>query len=96
MYFIPSKSKYKKQQKGKSICCIYKNNNFFRLKFGSIALKATSFGRLTSKEIKTIKYCINKVIKKRGRLVLNIYPQTPITKKPLEIRMGKGKGSVNH
>ena len=94
--FIPSKSKYKKYQKGKSIRRIHKKNNFFRLTSGSIALKSASFGRLSSKEIKTLVYCINKIMKKRGCLILHIFPQTPITKKPLEIRMGKGKGSVDH
>jgi len=96
MLFIPSNSKYKKQQKGKSINRIYKNTSFFRLNFGSIGLKSTSFGRITSNEIKTIRQSINKNLKKRGRLRLNIFSQTPITKKPLEIRMGKGKGNVNH
>jgi large subunit ribosomal protein L16 len=96
MQFIPSNTKYKKQQKGKSICRINKNVNFFRLNFGIIGLKSKAFGRLTTNQIKTIRQTINKVMKKQGRLKLNIFPQTPITKKPLEIRMGKGKGNVEH
>jgi large subunit ribosomal protein L16 len=96
MQFIPSNTKYKKQQKGKSICRINKNVNFFRLNFGIIGLKSKTFGRLTTNQIKTIHQTINKVMKKQGRLKLNIFPQTPITKKPLEIRMGKGKGNVDH
>jgi large subunit ribosomal protein L16 len=96
MQFIPSNAKYKKQQKGKSICRINKNVNFFRLNFGIIGLKSKTFGRLTTNQIKTIHQTINKVMKKQGRLKLNIFPQTPITKKPLEIRMGKGKGNVDH
>ena len=92
----PSRSKYKKQQKGKSICRINKNVNFFRLNFGIIGLKSKAFCRLTTNQIKTIRQTINKVMKKQGRLKLNIFPQTPITKKPLEIRMGKGKGNVDH
>jgi len=96
MQFIPSNTKYKKQQKGKSICRINKNVNFFRLSFGIIGLKSKAFGRLTTNQIKTIRQTINKVMKKQGRLKLNIFPQTPITKKPLEIRMGKGKGNVDH
>ena len=62
MLFIPSNSKYKKQQKGKSICRINKNINFFRLKFGTIGLKATSFGRLTTNQIKTIRQTITKIL----------------------------------
>jgi len=96
MLFIPSNSKYKKQQKGKTINRVHKENNIFRLKFGSIALKSITSGRITSSEIKTIRQIVNKNIKKQGRLRLNIFSQTPITKKPLEIRMGKGKGNVNH
>jgi large subunit ribosomal protein L16 len=96
MQFVPSNTKYKKQQKGKSICRINKNVNFFRLSFGIIGLKSKAFGRLTTNQIKTIRQTINKVMKKQGRLILNIFPQTPITKKPLEIRMGKGKGNVDH
>ena len=96
MQFVPSNSKYKKQQKGKSFNRINKNVNFFRLNFGIIGLKSKTFGRLTTNQIKTIRQTINKVMKKQGRLKLNIFPQTPITKKPLEVRMGKGKGSVDH
>lgn len=96
MLFIPKNSKYKKEQKGKSSFRINKNISLFQLQFGSIGLKALSVGSLTSQEIKTLRQTITKVLKKRGRLKINIYPQTPVTKKPLEIRMGKGKGAVNH
>ena len=96
MLFIPKNSKYKKEQKGRSSFRINKNISFCQLQYGSIGLKATSIGVLNSKELKTIRQTILKVLKKKGRLKINIYPQTPITKKPLEIRMGKGKGSVSH
>ena len=96
MLFIPKNSKYKKQRKGKSSFRINKKISFCQFQYGSVGLKATSMGFLNSKELKTIRQTILKVLKKKGRLKINIYPQTPITKKPLEIRMGKGKGSVNH
>ena len=96
MSYIPSNSKYKKQQKGKSSRRINKSNQFFQLRFGSIGLKAVSWGFLQSKEIKTVHQILNKVLKKRGFIKINIYPQTSISKKPLEIRMGKGKGNVNN
>lgn len=96
MLFIPNDSKYKKQQKGKSFCRVNKNINFFQLKHGSIGLKALSFGRVASKEIKTANQIMNKILKKRGFIKINIFPQTPISKKPLEIRMGKGKGNIDH
>lgn len=96
MLYIPKNSKYKKQQKGKSFRRINKNIDFFRLQFGTIGLKALSFGRISSKEIKTFRQLIHKNLKKQGRLKICIFPYTPITKKPLEVRMGKGKGAVNH
>ena len=96
MLFIPNNSKYKKQQKGKSFCRINKNIDFLQLKYGSVGLKALSCGHLTSKEIKTACQVLNKKLKKRGFIKVNIYPQSPVSKKPLEIRMGKGKGNIDH
>jgi len=95
MLFIPSDMKYKKQQKGKSFCRINKKVDFFQLKYGSIGLKALTCGRLTSEEIKTARQVLSKKLKKCGFIKINIYPQTPVSKKPLEIRMGKGKGNVD-
>ena len=95
MLFIPSELKFKKQQKGKSFRRINKNIDLFQLKYGSIGLKALSHGRLSSKEIKTARQVVNKILKKKGFFKINVFPQTPVTKKPLEIRMGKGKGNVN-
>ena len=96
MLFIPKKSKFKKYHKGKSFKRISKQCVFVRSKKGSIALKSLEFGRITSKQIESIKQTITKIVKKTGKLFINIFPQTAISKKPLEIRMGKGKGSVDH
>jgi large subunit ribosomal protein L16 len=52
-------------------------------------------GHLNSKQINAIRQTINKMIKKKGKLKVNIFPNTQISKKPLEVRMGKGKGAVN-
>lgn len=95
MLFIPIKSKYKKQHKGKSFNRVNSNINFFSLNFGSVGLKVVSPGRLNSTELKTLKQTLNKTLKRRACIRMNVFPQTPITKKPLEIRMGKGKGNVN-
>lgn len=92
--YIPSKSKYKKQQKGKSFCKICNNTNI--LNNNAIGLKSLEVGRFSSKQFKTLKQIVTKKIKKTGELIIKIFPQTPITKKPLEIRMGKGKGAVNY
>jgi large subunit ribosomal protein L16 len=95
MLFIPTKSKYKKQHKGKSFNRVNSNINFFSLNFGCVGLKVVSPGRLNSTELKTLKQTLNKTLKRRACIIMNVFPQTPITKKPLEIRMGKGKGNVN-
>jgi len=96
MLFVPKKSKFKRQQKGKAFNRIYKNIQSNQLFQGSIGLKSLDFGRITSKQLETIRQSINKVIKKSGTVFLNIFPNTPISKKPVEIRMGKGKGAVDH
>ena len=95
MLFIPKNSKFKKQQKGRSFRKIKSTVKPFTI-LGSVGLKALTFGRVNSKQLITIKQSINKVIKKLGRLHLHIFSQTPISKKPKEIRMGKGKGAVDH
>lgn len=94
--FTPKKSKFKKQQKGKAFNRVISPIVLNNLQTGSIGLRAIEFGRLTSKQVEAIYKIINKTIKKTGRLVLKVFPQTPISKKPIEIRMGKGKGSVDH
>jgi large subunit ribosomal protein L16 len=97
MLLSPRRFKYRKQQKGRSINRISvnskENNN---LMFGSIGLKSLEPGRLTAKQIQSVKQVINKKIKKIGRLKVNVFPQVPISKKPVEVRMGKGKGNVDH
>lgn len=92
--FIPKNFKFRKQQKGKNFnkvfsSCLNQSSN-------CIKLKTISSGRLTSNQLKALKQTINKIIKKRGRVVFKIFPQTPITKKPTEVRMGKGKGAFSH
>ena len=98
MLLSPRNFKYKKQQKGKSFNKIFKTSNLglVPLKFGSVGLKAITAGRLTAKQINSVRQSINKQIKKLGRLKVNIFPHTPISKKPIEVRMGKGKGNVDH
>ncbi len=95
MLFIPKNSKYKKQQKGRAFNKLNSLTHLYKLK-GSVGLKALSFCRLTSKQLNSIHQSINKIVKKLGRIQMNVFPQTPISKKPKEIRMGKGKGSVDH
>lgn len=95
MLFIPKKTKFKKKQKGKKLNTITKVQSIYGLHFGKLGLKSKEFGHLTSKQIVSIRQTINKKIKKKGKLKMNIFPNTQISKKPLEVRMGKGKGNVN-
>lgn len=98
MLLSPRNFKYRKHQKGKSFNKVIGSSNLglVPLKFGSVGLKALSPGRLTAKQINSVRQAINKQIKKLGRLKVNIFPHIPITKKPVEVRMGKGKGNVDH
>lgn len=93
--FIPKNFKFRKQHKGRKCSKIF-SYNLNNKNSTCIKLKTLSFGRLTSNQLKALKQTINKIIKKRGRVVFKIFPQTPITKKPIEVRMGKGKGPFNH
>lgn len=95
MLFVPNDSKFKKRQKGKKLNTIAGINSLNALKFGNIGLKAVETGHLNSKQIISIRQTINKIIKKKGKLIINIFPNTQISKKPLEVRMGKGKGNVD-
>jgi large subunit ribosomal protein L16 len=97
MLLSPRRFKYIKQQKGKSVNKISVNSkDNKKLMFGSIGLKSLESGRLTAKQIQSVKQVINKKIKKIGRLKVNVFPQIPVSKKPVEVRMGKGKGNVDH
>lgn len=96
MRLEPRSFKYKKQQKGKKQNLVNKIANLDRLTYGRYALISTKPGFLTAKQIDTMRQTLNKIVKKNGSSILHIFPFTPITSKPLEVRMGKGKGNVSH
>ena len=97
MLLKPGRSKFKKQQKGKSFKKIYgKICNLTKNATGSVCLKAISCGRITSNQIESVRQLLSKNLKKLGKIKVSIFPDTPITKKPIEVRMGKGKGAVDH
>ena len=89
----PKKTKYRKQMKGR-------NNGFASagssVSFGDFALKATSHGMLTSRQIEAARRALVRYIKRGGKVWIRVFPDKPITKKPLETRMGKGKGNVEY
>lgn len=89
---LPKKTKYKKYHKGRNKG---KSKRGYFISFGIFALIATSRGRLSSKQIESARIVINRYVKKTGQLWIRVFPDTPVTKKPAEIRMGKGKGAVN-
>jgi len=96
MLLMPRSFKYKKKQKGKAFNKINNIITFQDIKFDVIKLVSVSQSRLSAKQINSIYYTINKRIKKIGIIKLNIFPHNPITSKPIEVRMGKGKGNVSH
>jgi large subunit ribosomal protein L16 len=87
----PKRTKFRKQQKGKNRGLAWRGSS---LAFGDFALQATSAARLTSRQIEAGRMAIQRAVKRQGQLWIRVFPDKPITKKPLEVRMGKGKGSV--
>ena len=67
-----------------------------RVSFGEYGIKATSYGRLTSRQIESARRVISRHVRRNGKLWIRVFPDKPITKKPLEVRQGKGKGAVEY
>lgn len=88
----PRRTKYKKLFKGKIYGIEHKAN---RLIYGTYGLKSLEIGRINSKQIEAVRRVISRKLKRLGKIHIRIFPNTPVTKKPIEIRMGKGKGSVD-
>jgi large subunit ribosomal protein L16 len=87
----PKRTKFRKQQKGKRNGLAYRGSD---VSFGDYALQAVDRGYLTSRQIEAGRMAIQRETKRAGKLFIRIFPDKPITKKPLETRMGTGKGSV--
>lgn len=87
----PSKTKYRKMQKGRLRGAAQRG---CRLSFGEYGLQAIGSGFITSRQIEASRVAISRHIKRGGKMWIRIFPDKPLTKKPLEVRMGKGKGSV--
>jgi large subunit ribosomal protein L16 len=96
MNFQPKKLKYTKMQKGKIYNCFQNNIDLKAKSIKTIKIVALESGRITVQQLVTIRAQIKKSIKKIGLLQFKACPQMPLTKKPAEIRMGKGKGSFDH
>ncbi len=86
----PKKVKYRKQQKGRMRGTSYRGSD---LEFGDFGLQALECGRLTAQQIEAARIAMTRSIKRGGKIWIRIFPDKPITKKPAETRMGKGKGA---
>jgi large subunit ribosomal protein L16 len=87
----PKKMKFRKQHKGRVKGAASRGT---ALAFGDFGLQATENGKITARQIEAARIAMTRHIKRGGRVWINIFPDHPVTKKPLEVRMGKGKGSV--
>ena len=91
--FQPKRTKYRKQQKGRNTGNAQRGNT---LSFGTFGLKATNRGQLTSRQIEAARRAMTRHVKRGGKIWIRVFPDVPITKKPLEVRQGKGKGNVEY
>ena len=89
----PKRTKFRKQHKGRNNGKAIRGSS---VSFGEYGLKATTRGRLTARQIEAARRAITRHVKRGGKIWIRIFPDKPITKKPLEVRMGKGKGSVEY
>ena len=89
----PKKTKYKKLQKGRNRGLATTGN---KVSFGEFGLKSIGRGRITSRQIEAARRAMTHYIKRGGKIWIRIFPDKPITKKPLEVRQGKGKGNVEY
>lgn len=89
----PKKTKYKKMHKGRNRGLALTGN---RVSFGEYGLKAVQRGRITARQIEAARRAMTHHIKRGGKIWIRLFPDKPITKKPLEVRQGKGKGNVEY
>ncbi|MAZ37039.1 50S ribosomal protein L16 [Salibacteraceae bacterium] len=89
----PRKVKHRKVQKGRIKGIAHRGST---LSFGSYGIKTEVMGRLTSRQIEAARIAVTRYMKREGQVWIRIFPDTPITNKPAEVRMGKGKGALDH
>ena len=89
----PKRTKFRKQHKGKNRGLSVRGS---AVSFGEFGLKATGRGRITARQIEASRRAMTRHVKRGGKIWIRVFPDKPITKKPLEVRMGKGKGSVEY
>ncbi|WP_119393731.1 50S ribosomal protein L16 [Salinibius halmophilus] len=89
----PKRTKFRKVQKGRNRGLAQRGT---KVNFGEYGLKATGRARITSRQIESARRAINRCVKRGGKIFIRVFPDKPITSKPLEVRMGKGKGNVEY
>jgi large subunit ribosomal protein L16 len=90
---MPKKVKFRKQQKGKRRGKAWRGST---LSFGEYGLKVMECGYITDRQIEASRIAMTRVVKRGGKIWLRLFPDKPITKKPAEVRMGSGKGALDH
>jgi len=93
MSFIPKRTKFRKQQKGQHTG-LSKGGNF--IEFGDFGIQCLDRGRITSQQMEACRVAINRYFKRKGKVWIRVFPDKPVSKKPAETRMGKGKGAPDH
>ena len=89
---MPKRTKYRKQMKGRNRGKSFRAHS---LAYGEIGLKAIEHGRIDSRQIESARVAMTRHVKRQGKVWIMVFPDKPLTKKPLETRMGKGKGPVD-
>ncbi|WP_230659255.1 50S ribosomal protein L16 [Psychrobacter sp. I-STPA10] len=89
----PKRTKFRKMHKGRNTGLAHRGST---VAFGQIGLKSIGRGRMTARQIEAARRTITRRIKRGGKIWIRVFPDKPITKKPLEVRMGKGKGPVEY
>lgn len=92
MFLQPRRSKFKKIRKGRLSNLEFRAN---KIKFGTIGLKAAESGTISARQLEAARQSITRKINRKGKLWIRVFPSLPVTTKPIEVRMGKGKGSVD-
>ncbi len=89
----PKRTKFRKQMKGRNRGFAIKGS---KVSFGEFGLKAVDRGRITARQIEAARRAMTRYVKRGGKIWIRVFPDKPITKKPLEVRQGKGKGNVEY
>ncbi len=89
----PKRTKFRKQHKGRNTGFAQRGN---QVSFGEYGLKATSRGRITARQVEAARRAMTRYVKRGGKIWIRIFPDKPVSKKPLEVRMGSGKGNVEY